>query len=104
MRFTIYEYYRATDSVFIDIPDEEIKEIAEECKAEGRDKEYFIERVKDFIGDTKWDYEVNRDQYDSDYDDWEYSDDFDSCIDELEEEYEDYFNNSAKNVGEFGND
>ena len=105
MRFALYEYYSATERVEIDIPDEEISEIAEECRAEGRDREYFMECVRDFINENKWDYETDRDECgDRNYDDWDWADDYRDTLSEIEDNYEDYFNDSVKKVGEFGND
>lgn len=105
MRFTLYEYFSGTEKVEIDIPDEEISKIAEECKAEGKDREYFMECVKDFIGDNKWEYETDRYDYgDRSYDDWDWDDDFRDSLDEIEDAYYDCFNSSVRPVGEFGND
>lgn len=105
MRFTLYEYYSATERVEIDIPDEEIAKIAEECKAEGRDREYFMECVCDFISDNKWDYETDRyDDGDRNYDDWDWADNHRDNLDSIEDEYYDYFGGNVRPVGEFGND
>ena len=105
MRLTLYEYFSGTEKVEIDIPDEEISKIAEECKAEGRDREYFMECVRDFICDNKWEYETDRYDYnDRNYDDWDWDDNYGDNLNDIEDEYYSYFDNNIRPVGEFGND
>lgn len=98
MRFNMWEYTRVTRDCVIDIPDEEIRKIAEECIENGDSLEGFIDAVRDFCYDYKWDYIYNSDIYDEETDDSEMQSNFDEALDEIEEAYESWFIEDEDNI------
>lgn len=98
MIFNMWEYTRCTRNCVIDIPDEEIRKIAEECRENGDSLEDFIEAVKDFCYDSKWDYMQASDIYNEDTDDTEMQDNFNDALDVIEAEYESWFNYDEDNI------
>lgn len=91
MRFNMWEYTRCTRDCTIDIPDEEIRKIAEECRENGDSLEDFIEAVRDFCYDYKFDYLDDSDIYDEETDDTEMQDNFEDALDDVEAIYESWF-------------
>lgn len=98
MRFNMWEYTRVTRDCVIDIPDEEIRKIAEECRENGDSLEDFIEAVKDFCYDYKWDYVQDSDIYDEETDETEMQDNFRDALNDIEEEYESWFIYDEDNI------
>lgn len=91
MRFNMWECTRCTRDCTIDIPDEEIRKIAEECREKNYCLEDFIDAVRDFCYDHKWDYLQDSDIYDEDTDDTEMQDNFFDALDDIGTDYEHWF-------------
>lgn len=105
MRFTVYEYFSGTDEVTIEIPDEEIKQLAEECRNNGDDRDIFEDTLRQYVYDNRWDYEVSREEsHDRDYTDNDFADDFNEGIYDWCNTYEDEYLPDVRDLGEFGND
>ena len=98
MRFNMWEYTRVQRDCTVDIPDEEIRKIAEECRQNGDSLEYFIDSVRDFCYDNKWDYLQYSDIYDEDTDDTEMQDNFEDALNDIEELYESWFQYDGDNI------
>ena len=98
MRFNMWEYTRVTRDCVIDIPDEEIRKIAEECRENGDSIEDFIDAVRDFCYDYKWDYIQYSGIYDEDTDDTDMQDNFYDALDDIETEYENWFQDDEDSI------
>lgn len=98
MRFNMWEYTRCTHDVTIDIPDEDIRKIAEECRDRGESLEDFINAVREYCYDNKWVYIDNSDIFDEETDDSEMQDNFQDALDDIESEYESRFPDDEGNI------
>jgi hypothetical protein len=87
----MWEYTRVQRDCVIDIPDEEIRKIAEEYRQKEYSLEDFREAVRDFCYDHRWDYIQDSDIYDEETDDTEMQDNFHDALDDIETDYEHWF-------------
>lgn len=73
--------YRET--VYVNVPDDEVNEKILELKADGYSEEEIQDKIEDWITDNRWNFDT--DYGDTDYegvDDWEWDDDFCRNIDD----------------------
>ena len=80
MRFeyNITEYCRGTrdNSIDLEIPDNELEDLASECE----DREEFEDRLRDWLYDCEWDNVSDTEDEITDTDDSEHCDNFYDCI------------------------
>lgn len=76
--YTITECCRGTrdNSISLDIPDNELEDLARECK----DREEFEDKLRDRLYDCEWNNVADVEDYITDTDDSEHCDNFYDCI------------------------
>lgn len=77
--YTITEYCRGTrdSSISLDIPDNELEDLARECE----DREEFEDKLRDWLYDREWNNVADVEDDITDTDDSEHCDDFYDCVD-----------------------
>lgn len=76
------------ETVYVNVPDDEVNEKILELRADGYDEEEIQEKIADWITDNRWNFDT--DYGDTDYegaDDWEWDDDFCRNIDDRVAEF-----------------
>lgn len=86
LSFVQFGTYRET--VYVNVPDDDVNEKILELKANGYDEEEIQDKISDWLTANRWNFDT--DYGDTDYDsvdEWEWDDDFNSNIDDRVAEF-----------------